>query len=67
MGEGIHVFGQNCIRIETAAGVVYTDPFRMTEEPHDADFVLITHDPSVSKQADRAIHILDGRVSEVAL
>ena len=44
MGEGIHVFGQNCIRIETAAGVVYTDPFRMTEEPHDADFVLITHD-----------------------
>ena len=29
--------------------------------------VLITHDPSVAKQADRAIHILDGRVSEVAL
>ena len=44
MGEGIHVFGQNCIRIKAAAGVVYTDPFRMTEEPHDADFVLITHD-----------------------
>lgn len=44
MGEGIHVFGQNCIRIKAAVGVVYTDPFRMTEEPHDADFVLITHD-----------------------
>ena len=29
--------------------------------------VLITHDPSIAKQADRAIHILDGRVSEVAL
>ncbi len=29
--------------------------------------VLITHDPSVAKQADRAIHILDGKVSEVAL
>ena len=29
--------------------------------------VLITHDPSVAKQADRAIHILDGRVSEVAI
>ena len=28
---------------------------------------LITHDPSVAKQAERAIHILDGRVSEVAL
>ena len=44
MGEGIRFIGQNCIRITTAAGVVYTDPFRMTEEPHDADFVLITHD-----------------------
>ena len=29
--------------------------------------VLITHDPTVAKQAQRAIHILDGRVSEVAL
>ena len=29
--------------------------------------VLITHDPTVAKQAERAIHILDGRVSEVAL
>ena len=29
--------------------------------------VLITHDPSVAKQAERAIHILDGRVSEVAI
>ena len=29
--------------------------------------VRITHDPSVAKQADRALHILDGRVSEVAL
>lgn len=29
--------------------------------------VLITHDPDVAKQAVRTLHILDGRVSEVAL
>ena len=29
--------------------------------------VLISHDPDVAKQAVRTLHILDGRVSEVAL
>ena len=29
--------------------------------------VLITHDNDVAKQAERAIHILDGRISEVKL
>ena len=29
--------------------------------------VLITHDNDVAKQAERAIHILDGRISEVTL
>ena len=29
--------------------------------------VLITHDKDVAKQADRSIHILDGRITEVAL
>ena len=29
--------------------------------------VLITHDNDVAKQASRAIHILDGRITEVAL
>ena len=29
--------------------------------------VLITHDPSVATQANRSIHILDGKVSEVRL
>ena len=29
--------------------------------------VLITHDNEVAKQAERAIHILDGRIREVAL
>ena len=29
--------------------------------------VLITHDPDVAKQAERAVHILDGKTSEVQL
>ena len=29
--------------------------------------VLITHDNDVARQAQRAIHILDGRITEVAL
>ena len=29
--------------------------------------VLITHDKDVAKQADRSIHILDGRITEVTL
>ena len=37
-------------------------------ELHDSGntIVLITHDPSVARQAQRSIHILDGRVREVA-
>ena len=42
--EKIQVFTQNSIRIEDSGRVIYIDPFRMTEEPHDATFVLITHD-----------------------
>ena len=38
-------------------------------ELHDAGntIVLITHDSDVAKQAERAIHIFDGRISEVTL
>lgn len=44
MTEKITVFGQNSIRINTPSGAVYIDPFRMEEEPHDAAYILITHD-----------------------
>ncbi len=44
MTENIEVFEQNSIRIKECPGTVYIDPFRMKEEPHDADFILITHD-----------------------
>ena len=43
MIDKIEVFTQNSIRIKSDAATIYVDPFEMKEEPHDADFVLITH------------------------
>ena len=44
MTDIITVYKQNSIRILTPLGAVYIDPFEMTEAPHDAAFILITHD-----------------------
>ena len=44
MKNNIEVFTQNSIRIRSGIGNIYIDPFRMKEEPKDADFILITHD-----------------------
>lgn len=42
--ENIEVFTQSSIRLKGREGIVYADPFRMREEPKDADYILITHD-----------------------
>ena len=40
----VRVLAHSAIRIESEAGTVaYFDPFHVAEEPHDADYVLITH------------------------
>ena len=44
MTDNIEVFTQSSIRVKSGVGTIYIDPFRMKEEPHDADYVLITHD-----------------------
>lgn len=44
MTENITVFTQNSIRITDRDRKVYIDPFQVGEEPHDADYILITHD-----------------------
>lgn len=41
--DKIELFTQNSIRITSGAGKIYIDPFKIKDEPHDADFVLITH------------------------
>ncbi len=43
MIDKIEVFTQSSIRIKDRIGTIYVDPFQMREEPHDADYVLITH------------------------
>ena len=43
MTENITVFTQNSIRITDRDRQIYVDPFQMREEPHDADYILITH------------------------
>lgn len=42
--DQIDVFIQNSIRIRENGRTIYIDPFRMKEEPHDADYIFITHD-----------------------
>ncbi|MDE5588334.1 MAG: MBL fold metallo-hydrolase [Acetatifactor sp.] len=44
MTENITVFTQNSIRITDRDRQIYIDPFHIREEPHDADYILITHD-----------------------
>lgn len=44
MTENITVFKQNSIRIKAEGKVIYIDPFEMESAPHDASFILITHD-----------------------
>jgi L-ascorbate metabolism protein UlaG (beta-lactamase superfamily) len=44
MTENIEVFTQSSIRIRDRSRTIYIDPFQMSEEPKDADYILITHD-----------------------
>lgn len=44
MTEKIIVFKHNSICIDVEGRAVYVDPFEMDETPHDAAFILVTHD-----------------------
>ena len=44
MLENIELFTQSSIRIRSGQQLIYVDPFSMRESPHDADYILITHD-----------------------
>jgi L-ascorbate metabolism protein UlaG (beta-lactamase superfamily) len=43
MLDKIDVFTHSSIRVRSSLGAIYLDPFHMREEPHDAAYVLITH------------------------
>ncbi|MCR5755571.1 MAG: MBL fold metallo-hydrolase [Acetatifactor sp.] len=78
MTENIEVFKQNSIRIKDGNRRIYIDPFEIEEEPHDAAFILITHehydhfDPeSVAKVANSNTVLvvpkkMEGKAREVA-
>ena len=44
MIENIEVNTQNSIRIASRVGVIYVDPLEISDDRHDADYILITHD-----------------------
>ncbi len=42
--DGVKVLYHSSIRIEKAGIIVYCDPYEIEGNPHDADFILITHE-----------------------
>ncbi|MCR5790436.1 MAG: MBL fold metallo-hydrolase [Lachnospiraceae bacterium] len=44
MADNIEVITHSSIRITGKEGTIYIDPFQLKNAPHDADFILITHD-----------------------
>lgn len=44
MTDNITVFKQNHILITSGGKKIHVDPFQCEDAPHDADFILITHD-----------------------
>ena len=44
MIDNIEVNTQNSIRIASRVGVIYVDPLEISDDRHDADYILITHD-----------------------
>ncbi len=44
MTDMIDVFTHSSIRIRSDRGIIYADPYHMRAEPHDADYIFITHE-----------------------
>ena len=44
MKTATEVLTHSSIRIRSDRGVIYADPFRLRGEPHDADYVFVTHE-----------------------
>lgn len=38
--------------------------FKQLNHDNDTTIIIVTHDPNVGAQADRLVHILDGRLTE---
>ena len=42
--ERVRVNAHSSVRLELGGKVLYVDPFSLTEAPHDADLIFLTHD-----------------------
>lgn len=43
MTDNIEVLTHSSIRIKDRLGTIYVDPYNLKDEPHDADYIFITH------------------------
>ncbi len=50
--------------LDSAAGERLVTMLRKLVDEHRQTLVLVTHDTTVASQADRVIHVLDGRISD---
>ena len=66
MIEKIDVFTQSSIRIESSQGTIYFDPYEMTEEPHDADFIFLTHDHYDHYSPEDIAKVIGGHTTIIA-
>lgn len=41
--DNIELFTHTSIKVTTSKGIIYFDPFKIRNEAHDADLILITH------------------------
>jgi putative ABC transport system ATP-binding protein len=48
--------------LDSANGKRITHVLRELVDQHGQTIILVTHDPAVAEQADRVVHLLDGRV-----
>ena len=44
MIDNIELFTHTSIKITDEGKAIYVDPYQIQEEPHDADYILVTHD-----------------------
>lgn len=55
--DRVQVISHSCVRIDCGK-IVYVDPFELTQETHDADVILVTHDHFDHYSPEDIAHII---------
>lgn len=64
-GTGVQFTDEPTGNLDSATGKEIMELFHGLHR-QGSTIVLITHDDSIARQADRSVHILDGKIREVA-